>query len=144
MIQSVERPARRAMRFGHSAQRRRAAATVELAVLLPVILVIVLGSIESASMIFLRQALVQASYEAAKVAGKTGNEALARSNALAVSKGRRVNNVTINFEPSNFQIAARGTLIRVTVSAPGDTNSSIPFGVFRGRTIAAQCSMVRE
>lgn len=126
------------------ASERRATATVELAVLLPVILVIVLGAIESASMIFLRQALVQASYEGAKVAIKTGNEAVARSNAVAVSKGRRINNVSIRFEPANIQNAPRGSLIRVTVSAPGDTNSFLPFGLFRGRTIQGQCTMAKE
>jgi Flp pilus assembly protein TadG len=136
---------RRSARFAiQRVQRRRGAATVELAVLLPVILIVVLGSIESASMIFLRQALVQASYEAAKVAAKTGDNAQARSFALAVTKGRQIKGVTIQFEPGNIRSAARGTLIRVTVSAPGDNNSVLPFGLFRGRKIHAQATMARE
>jgi len=124
--------------------RRQGTATVELAVLLPVILIIVLGSIESASMIFLRQALVQSSYEAAKIAVKTGDSAQAKSMALAVTKGRRINNVTIRIEPSDISNAKPGSLVRVTVSAPGDNNSVIPFGVFRGRTVSAQAVMARE
>lgn len=144
MAQVLENSACRATSRRHPSRVRRAAATVELAVLLPVILVIVLGSIESASMIFLRQALVQSSYEAAKVAVKTGDLAQARSFALAVTKGRKINNVSIKFEPADIQTAARGSLIRVSVSAPGDNNSVIPFGVFRGRIITAQASMTRE
>jgi hypothetical protein len=112
--------------------------------LLPVIVVIVLGSIESASMIFLRQALVQASYEAAKVAAKTGDEAQARAAAVAVTKGRRIRDVAIGFQPANWQAGVRGAPIRVTVTAPGDNNSVIPFGLFRGRTIGAFATMVRE
>ena len=124
--------------------KRRATATVELAVLLPVILIIVLGSIESASMIFLRQALVQSAYEAAKVAVKTGDSTQSRNTALAVTKGRRINRVSINFEPTDVKNAKRGSLIRVNITAPGDTNSVIPFGVFRGRTISATAVMARE
>lgn len=127
-----------------TARRRRGAATVELAILLPLIVVVTLGSIEAASMIFLRQALVQSAYEAAKVIVKTGDEDLARANALGVTKGRRINGVTIEFDPTDPSTAERGELIRVMVSAPGDSNTSIPFGVFRGRSVAAQASMIRE
>jgi hypothetical protein len=127
-----------------STRRRRAAATVELAVLLPIIFVIVLGSIESASAIFLRQALVQAAYEAAKVAVKTANPSQAESSALAVTRGRRIDQVRVEFEPSDLAIARRGEIIHVRVSAPGDSNTILPIGVFRGRMIGAEAVMVME
>ena len=47
---------------------RKGAAVVEFAVCLPVVVLIVLGSIEAASLLFLKQTLVQASYEGVKVA----------------------------------------------------------------------------
>jgi len=50
--------------------KRFGAAAVEFAVCLPLIILIVAGSIEGASLLFLRQALIQSSYEGAKVAVK--------------------------------------------------------------------------
>ena len=49
---------------------RRAVATVELAVCLPVLALLVLGSIEAASFIFLKQTLQVAAYEGSVRAGR--------------------------------------------------------------------------
>ena len=54
-----------------SGVRRRGAATVELAVCLPVIFLLSMGAMEGASLIFLRQAMVQSAYEAVKEAVRT-------------------------------------------------------------------------
>jgi len=43
--------------------RRRGTSTVELAVCLPVIFLLSMGAMEGASLIFLRQAMVQSAYE---------------------------------------------------------------------------------
>ncbi|MGI9517005.1 MAG: TadE family protein [Pirellulaceae bacterium] len=48
----------------------RGTATVELALCLPMIVLVVFGAVEGASMIFLKQTLVQSSYEGIKVAVK--------------------------------------------------------------------------
>lgn len=133
-----------ACRSPRKSSRRRGTATVELAVLLPVILVVVLGAIESASMIFLRQALIQSAYEGAKVAVKSGDTTLARNFALAVTTGRKINDVAIQFDPADIQSADRGSLVRVSVSASGDNNSVLPFGMFGNRRITAQAIMARE
>ena len=58
---------------------RRGVATVELAVCLPILVVIVLGSIEANSAIFLKQRLTWAAYEAARLVITPGN---ASSNAI--------------------------------------------------------------
>lgn len=124
---------------------RRGAAVVEFAVCLPVILLIVFGSIEAASMLFLRQALIQSSYEAAKVAVKhTGTNSAATIAAQQVAAGRRINSLTITFQPADVSRAAKGDFIRVTVAAPGNPNSLIPFGPFKDRIVSAQAVMVKE
>jgi Flp pilus assembly protein TadG len=130
---------------GKRARNRKGAAVVEFAVCLPVILLIVLGSIEAASMMFLRQALVQSAYEGAKVAIRNnGNNADANAAIQAVAAGRRINQLTVTFEPADVSTVAQGDTVRVTITAPGDTNSFIPFGPFKNKLVAAQAVMVKE
>lgn len=126
-------------------KRRTGAAVVEFAVCLPVILLIVLGSIEAASMLFLRQALVQSAYEGAKVAARNdGNITDATTAVENVAAGRRLKSMAVTFAPADIEAVPQGEIIRVTVSAPGDANSFIPFGPFKNRTVAAQAVMVKE
>jgi Flp pilus assembly protein TadG len=130
---------------GKRVRNRKGAAVVEFAVCLPVILLIVLGSIEAASMMFLRQALVQSAYEGAKVAIRNnGNNADANAAIQAVAAGRRINQLTVTFEPADVSTVAQGDTVRVTITAPGDTNSFIPFGPFKNKLVAAQAVMVKE
>ena len=124
---------------------RKGAAVVEFAVCLPIIILIVLGSIEAASMLFLRQAMIQSAYEGAKVAIRNNGDNDAAISAIEnVAAGRRVNGLNIEFSPADVSTAEQGEIIRVTVSAPGDDNSFIPFGPFKNRIVSAQAVMVKE
>ena len=132
-------------RTGKAQKRRKGAAVVELAVSLPVILFIVLGSIEAASMLFLKQALVQSAYEGAKVAIRDdGDNEDAIAAIRAVAAGRRIDDLQISFFPANVESASQGEFIRITVAAPGDANSLIPFGPFKGQILTAQAVMAKE
>jgi len=125
--------------------QRKGAAVVEFAVCLPVILLIVLGSIEASSMLFLRQALVQSAYEGAKVAVRPGNTTEQAVNAATqVANGRSLENFTIQIDPQNTDDLAAGEIITVSVFAPGDENSLFPFGPFLNRTVSASATMVKE
>lgn len=127
------------------ARLRRGVATVEFAVCLPVIVLVVLGSIEAASMLFLRQAMIQSAYEGAKVAIlRDADNTAAIAAAEAVIQGRQLDGVSISFDPPNVAAAVPGDTIRVTASAPGDANSFIPFGPFRNHVVAAQAVMIKE
>lgn len=124
---------------------RRGAAVVEFAVCLPVILIIVFGAIEAASMLFLRQTMIQSSYESAKIAIKTNaDNSRAILAAEEVARGRRVRDFTVSFNPSDISTAAPGELITVTVTAPGNANSLLPIGPFKDRIVSAQAVMVKE
>jgi Flp pilus assembly protein TadG len=124
---------------------RQGAAVVEFAVCLPVLILIVLGSIEAASMLFLRQALIQSAYEGAKVAIRDdGNNSDAINAIDNVAAGRRINEVEIAFSPENVSKAKPGEFVSVTITAPGDSNSFIPFGPFKNRTVSARAVMVKE
>ena len=126
-------------------RRRKGAATVELAVCLPILSLIAIGSFEAASMIFLRQALVQSAYESCKVAIKNdGDQSLARTRAVEVLSFRDITGETITFDPANTDDVPRGTPVTVTISCPGDTNSILPFGPFKNRNIAVSATMIKE
>ncbi len=126
-------------------RKRRGGAVVELAVCIPVIALIGFGAMEAASMIFLRQALVQSAYETVKESVKTnGQQTLAIRRGQQVLDSREIEGETITFSPANTDELPRGTPVTVTVTAPGDSNSILPFGPFKGQTITVTATMIKE
>lgn len=124
---------------------RRAAATAELAVCLPLIVLVVMGSIEAASMTFMRQALVQSAYETVKASVKTHGsqaEGLVRGQQVLAARNIQGHQFTIN--PTNVDDLDAGIPVTVTITAPGDANTIFPFGPFAGRQITAQATMLKE
>lgn len=125
--------------------KRFGAAAVEFAVCLPLIILIVAGSIEGASLLFLRQALIQSSYEGVKVAIKQDSVSSDVNNvALAVTDGRKLSGVTVETIPSDIESVPQGEFIRVRVTAPTSGNSLFFNGVFTLPTVAAEAVMVKE
>lgn len=118
---------------------------IEFAVCLPLIVLIVFGGIEAASLLFLRQTLVQAAYEGVKTGVKVnGTDAATTDSIRAVTDGRNLENISITLDPPNVQSLDRGEIFVVTVSAPGDDNSIFPFGPFAGQDVTATAVMVKE
>jgi len=124
--------------------KRVGAAVVEFAVCLPLIVLIVLGTIEAGSLLFLKQTLVQAAYEGAKVAITTGDSDQVEAVVELVAASRDLTEVNVQFTPSDIASVSAGETITITLTAPGDDNSLIPFGIFRNLTVEANASMVRE
>ena len=124
---------------------RKGAATVEFAVCLPIIVLIVFGGIQASNLLFLRQTLVQAAYEGIKTGVKIdGTATSAIASAQSVVDGRNLRNVTITLNPSVVETLDRGSIIEMTVTAPADDNSLFPFGPFAGKQIVATSVMVKE
>jgi Flp pilus assembly protein TadG len=124
---------------------RRAVAASELAVCLPILVLLVLAMIESCTMIFLKQSLTVASYEGIRKAiepAATAAQVEAACNAVLTD--RRVKGATVKIAPANFQNAARGSYISVTVTAPAGKNSVIPGSFFAGRTLSGSATMMKE
>lgn len=120
-------------------KHRRGAAIVEFAVCLPIIMILILGSIEATSAIFLRQALTTSAYEGIREAIRTSSttaEATARAQAVLTS--RQVRSSTIRFTPADPETAARGTNVAIEISAPFGANSP-----FMGRVIPDRINTVR-
>jgi Flp pilus assembly protein TadG len=126
-------------------KERRGTATAELAVCLPAIVLIVFASIECCNMIYLKQALTAATYESARVMirlKESQPEALATAQSLLAS--RNINNETITFTPLDTDNQPRGTILKVTASAPCSSNSITPQWFFGGNTMSVTTTMVKE
>jgi hypothetical protein len=124
---------------------RRAVAASELAVCLPVLVLLVLAMIESCTMIFLKQSLTVAAYEGVRIALEPAADAAdVQAKCDGVLADRRVQGGQVVVTPANFDTLAPGEYIQVTVSAPAGRNSVIPGSFFRGRTLSASATMMKE
>jgi Flp pilus assembly protein TadG len=124
---------------------KRAAAVVELAVCLPVIVILVLGALEGANILFCRQAMVEAAYEACKHASRTdGTNALATTLADDVLRARRINVATINISPGNVSAVKAGGEVSVNIVVDSDTRTYTSLGLFSSRPISVTATMQKE
>jgi Flp pilus assembly protein TadG len=126
-------------------RNRRGAALVEFAVVSPLFVAILLGTIEACSMVFLRQSVEMAAYEASRVAivtqTKTDQVQQAAKNVL---DSRKVKDYTIKITPTDFQGAPYGSFIQVEVTAPCSSNSLIPVMFYSGQNVVGQVEMMKE
>ncbi len=126
-------------------RNRSGVAAAELAVCLPVIMLIVLATIEACSAIFLKQSLTVAAYEGVRAALAERQVAGSVQTACnQVLKDRKVKGASITITPPNIANLKTGDLIDVTVSAPCNPNSIVPATFYRGKTLSATASMMVE
>jgi Flp pilus assembly protein TadG len=124
--------------------KRRAASVVELAVCLPVIFLLMMGSLEVCGTVFLREGLNIAAYEGAVVAArKNSTTASVTARVNAILTARNVQNFTVSVSPAPESTAA-GTQVTVTVSANASSNSLVPVPRFNTSTITVTMSAVKE
>jgi len=117
---------------------------METAIALPLLVMVVFGSIEIANAVFLRQSVNMAAYEAAKVITRPGdNEALARTRCAEILSVRKVSTFTLTFSPTVTTATARGTQVTVTLVAPASNLSYGPVQFMSGKTISCTVVMVR-
>jgi Flp pilus assembly protein TadG len=133
------------IRRASGSKRRSGAAIVELAVVLPLLLLLLMGTIEACAAIHLQQSLDITAYEAArtsllpKATIYTVNEA-----ADKFLTSRKTNGAKVVVAPSNFESLPIGTIITITVSAPSQGNLPVSPFFFQDRTITSSCSMMKE
>jgi Flp pilus assembly protein TadG len=123
----------------------RGVAAAELAVCLPVVVLIVIATIEACSAIFLKQSLTVAAYEGTRTA--LADRSVPGSVEAAVNQvltDRKVKGATITIKPANIAVLQPGDFIDVTISAPCNANSVVPTTFYRGRTLQATASMMVE
>ena len=137
--------AHRRNRLNRRAKDRRGAATVEFAVCLPIIVLLVMGSIEACSMIFLKQSLQTAAYESARTAIRTGStRGEVTSAGENILDARNIEEYAITFPLGNPEAADRGDPVAVEVTASSAANSPISGRFIRDRGITVRTTMVKE
>lgn len=134
------RPKRRA----RVRRSRSALAVVELAVCLPAIVLMVLGSIEACSMIFVKQSLHIAAYEGIRRAVRyDATEQIVLDRCQQILDERGVENATIELTPNTPDTVERGNELTLRISAPVLDNSLLRLRFFEGQ-LEAQATMVKE
>jgi Flp pilus assembly protein TadG len=125
--------------------RKRGVAAAELAVCLPVVVLIVLATIESCSAMFLKQSLTVAAYEGVRTAIATGKTAAnVQTVCNDILKDRRVQGAQVTLNPASIVGLKPGDLVSVTVSAPCNSNSPVPTTFYRGRVLTTSATMMIE
>jgi Flp pilus assembly protein TadG len=145
-MKKKSRPQRLSLRLRSrvKAAHRIAAAVVEFAVTLPVVMILVFGAIEIASGIFLRQAISEAAYEGARAAARpTGTTLTTTARIREVLASLGVDNETVTFSRDPLG-TPRGTTLTVSVSVPASELGSIsPLRYLHDKTFRRDVTMVR-
>lgn len=129
------------------ARLRRGAATVELAICLPFLVILVFGAIEASNMIFVKQAITAAAYEGARTAIRSesnNGQAISRTQEFIRVRNIRGTSVRIARQAAGRSRSSRGTPVTVYVTADCNANTVGPSWYFGGRTLAAEVTMVQE
>ena len=117
---------------------------MELAVCLPILLLLTFAAIEASNAIVLKQTLVETASETARIAttqGHSQSDAVQRANEILAA--RKVSNAEIEIEPAVTPTTPAGTAISITISAPAASNSVGPQWYFRNSTMSARVVMSR-
>lgn len=122
----------RSKRSARTSSIRSAIATVELAICLPLLSLVVFGSIQATNLIFLQHAATAAVYEGTLEMAKTNaTNASVQARIQQVLDAREVTNSTIKISPAGADIAqiAPGTVLTLEVIVDVRSNLSV-FGFF--------------
>ncbi len=123
---------------------RKGLAVVELAICLPLMVLLTFGAIEAANAIYLKQTLVTAAYEAArKATALNGTQADGEARYLEVVNSVGMKGTAITFTPQITSLTLPGTPIKVTVTAPADSNSFSVRRFMKGTTLRGAVTMPR-
>lgn len=105
-------------------RNRRGAALTELAICLPILSIVTLGSIEAANGIYVRQKLVSVAYDLARTSSARGDQGgTIPTRASALFKTYGLKGASYSTSPRNLATVKSGSPITVTVTAPMSRNS---------------------
>ena len=125
--------------------RRRGAAAVEAAFCIPMLFIVMFGTLETCSGIFLAEAIKVSCYEGCRVGVRrraTRDDVIDQVNNVLDARG--ITGATISVGPETFAGMDALDPITVHITAPTAGNSLYIFDFFAGRSISAEVSMVKE
>lgn len=127
---------------------RRATATVECALCLPLVFTLTVATIDLCSAMFIRESLTLAAYEGARIGiakGNTNAEVTARIEEFLVERGVEFEaGNTVSFGSPDFNTADTLDNVTVTVSVPCTGNLLGPDLFFGDRQLTASITMRKE
>jgi len=127
------------------ANLRRGLAAVELAVCLPVMVLLTLAMIETCTMIFLKQSLAIAAYEGAHTGiAPNATSADVRSACNGILNDRGVQGATVTITPADIRTLDEGEYFQVEVAAPTDRNAVLPGRFFQGQVLRSSAEFMME
>ena len=141
---SKRRATTRRKRFGSRTQRS-GAAVVEAAICFPLILILMLGTLEITAGLYLRESLSICSFEACRVGTRrrsTADDVRARATEVLADRG--VTGATVILTPNNFESLNSLDTISVQITAPTAGNSIFIFDNLVNRSVQSSVTMVRE
>lgn len=102
----------------HNSKRRKGAAIIEFAICLPVLVAVTLAFIDLTNLIYFRQTIKVASYDAARAAAEpTATSASVQSAAQRLLETRGIETYSVSL-PEGFSTAQRGDVMTVSVTVP--------------------------
>lgn len=129
----------------HRRSPAKGSVTVELAITLPVFVIILIGTIETTHMMYLQQSLEIAAYQGARVALiSSSTTSKVTSTCNTILNDRNIKGGAVSISPSNYQSQPYGTLLQVRVSAPCNLNSAYSPWFYGGKTLTGEVTMMKE
>ncbi len=127
-------------------ERRRGAAAVECALCIPVVVVLMIGTLSVCSDIYLKETLTVAAFEGARSAvRRRATPEIAQASAENILNSRGIVNGTVTITPDDFSELRAMDEVTVLVTAPVEGNSFFSWNaVLPTRFVSARVTMVRE
>ncbi|MGB7345607.1 MAG: TadE family protein, partial [Pirellulaceae bacterium] len=130
------------------AGKRKAAATVEFAICLPVLIALTLGTMDLCSLIFLKETVTIAAYEGARRGvGRGRTNADVTNRIIEFLDDRDIEYTVANlvqYSSPDFTSADTLENVTVTVNVPAEGNMIIPLGMFDNFIVSASVTMRKE
>lgn len=121
------------------------AACVELAVCLPILILLSVNVIELCSMIFIKQSLAIAAYETAHQAlQRKATAASSIAVGMAILNQRHVNNASITISPSDINNVPEGEYFTVVVSTNASDNRLFAVGTYGALKLEVSVTAMKE
>ena len=129
-------------------RKRRGAAAIEFAFILPVLVVLTLGTIDLCSVMFLKESVTLAAYEGARRGvgrGQTNSDVFDRATEFLDERGISYDSEqAVSISNPGFGTAETLENVTVTVQVPCDGNLLLPSQWFDDLTVSASVTMRKE
>ncbi len=124
---------------------RSGAAIVEVALTLPILVLICLATIDTCRVIFVRQSAKLAAFECARI-GVIPGVTITQVERLCATfmASRSVSQPTVSLSVTDLSLLSKGDLLTVTVRVPANSNALSNSWFYRGRTFAESVSILVE